>query len=135
MDDTVVVCLPQSLRYLQRYVLDVFKTDDAPARPVRKALSLVIFHRDEQLAIGRLIDLVNRTDVDVLKGRGILCLSNESLLQLLFLRIRRGENFECGDSFEPHILGLVDDPHPSLGNLFKNLVVRNCLSEHGFPLP
>jgi hypothetical protein len=40
------------------------------------------------------------------------------------------QKFECDDSAEFHILGLVDDTHPAPAQLLKDAVMRDSLPDH-----
>ena len=40
------------------------------------------------------------------------------------------KKFECDNPAELEVLGLIDNAHAPLSQLFKNLVMRNCLADH-----
>ena len=87
------------------------------------------FHDDELLtAVFR--DVVNDAHVRMVQGRGGLGLLHESCpLGFVDLFLTR-EKFQCNETFELRVLGLVHYTHAALGELFEDLVMRNDLADH-----
>ena len=83
---------------------------------------LVVGHYQIQLAVARLIDLVDGADVGMVQRGGGLGFLKEPLLSgVVFGQIRR-EELDGDRALEAGVRGLVDDTHPALAELANDPV-------------
>ena len=54
----------------------------------------------------------------------------------MFLALQRvgGQELQRDRPLQPEVLGLVDNPHPALAELFEDSVMGDRLANHGCPL-
>ena len=103
--------------------------------PLLERLPRVVRHHDVQLAVGGLVDLVDRADVRVIEGGGGLRLLEEPLFRRSVPRQVWGEHLDRDLTVEARVLGQVDDAHPALAELRADRVraEREAWSEgHGW---
>jgi len=54
---------------------------------------------------------------------------SESLQRLIVFCYFIGQEFECDESMQAYVLGLIDDTHPAAAEFFQDAKVRDCLAE------
>jgi hypothetical protein len=129
MDDLFLMGSGETRRHLFRDVnrLPQFHRTAFDLGP--ECLPLVAGHHDEHPALGRLIDLVNRTDIRVFEGRSRLRFMDESFPRLS-VADQGGKELQSNCALEPGVLCFVDHTHTPLPEFFENVVVGNGLTDH-----
>ncbi len=87
-------------------------------------------HDDEGLAV-LLANLINSADIGMVQGGGSLRFPLKPGEGLCVGRNVMRQKFEGDKTVQGDVLGLVDDSHATTAKLFDDVVVRNCLAEHG----
>ena len=93
-----------------------------------EAFALDQGHRQEGLAIG-LADFVDRADVGMIESGGGLGFAKETGFGLVVAKQVRRQELQRDGALEARVLGLVDDAHAALAELFEDLVVTDGLAD------
>ena len=116
---------------LEGYFNRVMERQHPPFDPLLQGLAFEVFHADEHLAIGGLVDVVDDADVVVLQRGGGLGLVDKPLFCFGIPGQFRRKEFESDGALEAGVLGLVDDTHPSAPQVLDNPVVGNSGTDEG----
>ncbi len=131
MDDTGVVRAREPLGDLDSDVDRFLDFQRAAVDPFLERLAGVVGHRQEHLAVRRLVDLMDSADVRVVERRGRLRLLHQALLGFGITRALGRQKLEGNHPLEPKVLGFVNDPHATAAELLDNAIVGNRSSFHG----
>jgi hypothetical protein len=113
--------LRQPVADLDGHVEGLLESQRTPRDRLPERLALVVGHHEIELAVGRLIDLVDGADIGMVERRGGPRLPQKPLLGPLITREVRREHFDRHDAVEARIAGPVHRPHaagPEWGNDF-----------------
>ena len=86
-------------------------------------------HGDKGLAV-LLANVVNGADVGMIQGGCRLGFALETGQGLRVAGNFRGQKFECDETVQAGVLGLVNHTHAATAQLLENAVVRNSLADH-----
>ena len=111
-----------------------FQLQRPPGDPLLVGLPLVVGHHQIQLAVVRLVDLLDGADVGVVQRRRGLGFQDEPLTGVVVARQLGWQQLKRDMPIEVSIEGLVDDPHPAATQLLQDCVVREGLAFHHTPL-
>ena len=106
--------LLQALADLRGDIEGLVQRQRPPLDPLLQRLALVVRHHEVELAVGRLVDLVDGADVGVVQRRGRLGFLQEPLLGRLVAGQVRREELDGDLALEAGVLGRVDDPHAAV---------------------
>ena len=106
----MIMGIPRSLLQ-HRAVHRVVQRQRPPLDPLLQRLPLVVRHHEVQLAVGGLVDLVDRADVGVVEGRNRLRLLEEALLRGVVAGQIGRQDLDRHLTVEVRVVGRVDDPH------------------------
>ena len=91
--------------------------------------AIEVFHGNGGHAI-LLTDVVNGADIWMIECRGSLRLALKSAERLRVARELVGREFQCDETMQPRISGLINHAHPAAAQLLHDAVVRNGLADH-----
>ncbi len=131
MDDSGLVCALESAGQLGSDIDGSLHRKVFVLQPILEGLSLVVSHRDEQLALVRFSYLVDRADVWVIQRRGGLRLLDESSLGVFVGGQVRREEFQGGRPVQYDVACTVHDTHSAAAKLLDDLEVRYGPADHG----
>ena len=92
-------------------------------------LALEEFHHDVDLAFVA-ADFMNGANVGVVEGGRSAGFALESFKGLLVVGQIFGEKFQCNETSQSGVFGLVNDAHPAASQLFEDAVVRDRTANH-----
>lgn len=130
MDDAGGVRFGEALGDLDRDVERVVQLQRAACDLLLQRLAVVESHHEEELPVGRLVDLVDRADVGMVQRRRGLRLDHEASLGVLVAREVGRQDLQRDRAPELGVLGPVHDAHASAAQLLDDAIVGAGLTDH-----
>ena len=128
MDDAMLVRLLQSACDLEGDRDGVLTRQRAAQEARLQRLAVVERHRDEQLPLGCLADLVDRADVGMIQRRGRAGLQQKAAFRLRSRAEVAGQELQGDVSAEPLVERFVDHSHRPGAEGFEHAVPADGLS-------
>ena len=104
--------------------------DAASRDPPLERLAFVVRHREEDAAVRRLIDFVNRANVGMVERRRGLRFVHEPLLRVAVLHERQRQEFQRHGALELGVFRLVDLAHAARAEQRQHAIVRDRFAEN-----
>src|SRR5579883_2903075 len=130
MDDPLGVRRVKGICQLKSEFHDLILRKRSGSQQVHQSAAVQELHREEgtPLIVANVIDSANGRMIQ--KGSGT-CFTSEALQSNRVLCEVFGKELQGDAAAKAHVLGLIDDTHPTAAQLLENTIVRNGLADHG----
>ena len=130
MNDSFLVCFLQSLGDFGGNPKGLPEGNPAFSKALLQCLALHVLH-DDKVSVFDFTDLMDVTDVRMIKGRSGFSFSDETSLRYCILLQVLGQELEGDPSIETCIFGEVDFSHSTFADFLQYPVMADCLPNHG----